>query len=227
VGKWRDKGDCSEPILGCYCQWTPNNHQVSKVIWQKDRIVNVFFCRVLWAGTFALRRYITMCLHMCSSRVPLPAKDLNPHLIHGFLGSQESAPQTGHSYPCAKDVHRQTQTTLRATSAAIRRIYALRACNSAWEYTNIHKTIDVKTTFLRFYLRHVFVMLPTFFINFFVKVACRYSEFNNKYFHNKSSNEMTLKLSFYCGSINLISHTRLLNNSKLPAKLCFMFRVRR
>ena len=67
----------------------------------KGRIIH----RVHWASTFAsgsrqtmhnalMSRYVTMDRHKCSSKVPLRTENLDPHLIHGSLGSHEPDFQT-------------------------------------------------------------------------------------------------------------------------------------
>jgi len=44
------------------------------------------------AGTSTMHRYVTMGRCMSTSKVPLPAGDLDPHLIHGSFDPHESSP---------------------------------------------------------------------------------------------------------------------------------------
>ena len=70
-------------------------------------------------------------------KLPLPVGGSRPHLIHGPMGSVESARQmasrsvnrlcTAHPF----DQHTDRQTMLRVTFVAIGRIYALRASGAA------------------------------------------------------------------------------------------------
>jgi len=71
----------------------------------------------------------------------MDSSDLDPHLTHGLLGSHDSAPSFPSKQHCDRfnrlctaqltrmtNTQTRTQTTLRATSVATGRIYALRAC---------------------------------------------------------------------------------------------------
>jgi len=109
--------------------------------------VNTFVRLVRGAGTFArgrrnalMRRYITMRWYMSVlQKKPLPVGHLCPHLIPDFLDPHESEPKrhldrlsrfcTAHRLIRMpnKQTQTDTQTTLRAISIAIGRIYVLRA----------------------------------------------------------------------------------------------------
>jgi len=89
-----------------------------------------------WSNDFDERCHITILTPLAAaSGLVRPW----PHLAHGSLGSPESATQTAsrsvqpfcRAHPCDQhtETHRQTdrQTTLRVTSVAIGRIYAIHA----------------------------------------------------------------------------------------------------
>jgi len=90
--------------------------------------------RVLGRHSHPLR---VQCTRQCPPNVPLPGRDLDPHLTRGSLDPRESASQTAsrsvqpflHGSPVCP-THTHEQTTLRATSVAIGRISraAFRQC---------------------------------------------------------------------------------------------------